>query len=60
MVINICNNSVNLEFSLVGKVRIKAEQELAYIQFKISYTGAGIAEEDIAKIYSPFVQVYFL
>lgn len=55
VVLNLLNNAV--KFTNEGSVKIKCYKENEFVKIEIIDTGIGIKEEDLNKLFSPFIQV---
>lgn len=55
VLLNILNNA--FKFTEKGYVRIDCHQDKDFIKVEISDTGIGIKEEDLNKLFNPFIQV---
>lgn len=55
VLLNLLGNAV--KFTLAGEVRLEVEPaDAGYVVFRVSDTGIGIADDDVAKLFEPFVQ----
>lgn len=55
VVLNLLNNAV--KFTNEGSVKIKCYKENESVKIEVVDTGIGIKEEDLNKLFSPFIQV---
>lgn len=55
VIINLVNNA--LKFTEIGSVQVKAFREDDYLTVQVIDTGLGIEEDQIKKLFNPFIQV---